>query len=699
MRRLGAELARATGKEFLSQFYDLQKFYDSVDVLKLIDAAIELNFDPVDITLCLQIHLAPRILKANGAYCIPQHVANSILQGCSRSNSWSRLFLHRLMEDVHKVAPEARLGQHVDDVNIAAVGDIDEVVNISVKANSRFVEGVTDLRLTISQSKSHCVASRPKVSKAYATRMRTRGLEVQRRTSTRDLGLDAGGGRRRAAVVFAQRVKQATKRASRYAVIANKLKHWHKGVGKTFNNTGLKPAATYGHTAYGVPPTTLSKLRAIIAVTTGYAGQGHCVTTLLHGECGPDGDPAVYIRTEQVDQWLKIVDGMKSGVADAPSLVKAWQLAQKDATAANRWKKATGPVSATVATLADIGWQTPSPFRWVEPCDGEKGTDRVWYYTGGDSAELKAAIADAASRTAWREAAGHFDGSGAEGGVDFTTFQRHIDYYHRKQLYGHAGMLKKIAYGQMWNTERQHHANSRIQVECDICGEGVDNTCHRAYGCSCIEAYLNDVNRRQRGDVIIPSAWKREAIEGGAQRTAIFWCRGLPPKAWYEALIPAPRTDEDETVIGEMDIAGGHIYSDGSGGRNSRDKRIRRCGYGYALIYEGRDGFELVSAAFGPLPGDAQTVPRAELMAVTSILSKSKRAFRDLIIHVDCKYVVRGWLQGKGLKPASNRDLWDRFWELIDQVPVQVSLVKVQSHLTDAHVAGGDHRCHRRLRQ
>ena len=41
---------------------------------------------------------------------------------------------------------------------------------------------------------------------------------------------------------------------------------------------------------------TLAKVRAITALTTGEAWQGHCAMTLIHGEYGPKDDLALYTR-------------------------------------------------------------------------------------------------------------------------------------------------------------------------------------------------------------------------------------------------------------------------------------------------------------------------------------------------------------------------------------------------------------------
>ncbi len=264
--------------------------------------------------------------------------------------------------------------------------------------------------------------------------------------------------------------------------------------------------------------------------------------------------------------------------------------------------------------------------------------------------------------------------------MDFAVFHRHLQYYQKKQLHGHAGMLRKIAYAQVWHTARQNAANPTFVIGCAVCGRPHDDMKHRVYECNYIDGAIDHHHA-------VPDDWRNEATSEGTHSDAIFWCRGLPPVKWYRNLIPDAAAEVDETTLGEHDIAGGEIYSDGSGGRDTKDVRLRRCGYGYALILDSGGSHELVAGAYGPLPGEVQTVPRAELMAVVSLLRRCRRAFRNIRVHVDCKYVVRGWTGGKDNKPRSNRDLWDDLWAIVAQVFVRVQLVKVRPHVTDRHVA------------
>ena len=66
----------------------------------------------------------------------------------------------------------------------------------------------------------------------------------------------------------------------------------------------------------------------------------------------------------------------------------------------------------------------------------------------------------------------------------------------------------------------------------------------------------------------------------------------------------------------------------------------------------------LESACFGGLPGEDQTVPRAELMAVIQTMKLTGE--RPVKLYSDNKYVVDGFKGSRHLQTADgdNQDLW-----------------------------------------
>ena len=70
--------------------------------------------------LGLQMHMAPRLIKARDAYAMADLPANGIIAGCTQSNTFARILLHRIMEQRYhdpRHEGEARLvRQYVDDI-------------------------------------------------------------------------------------------------------------------------------------------------------------------------------------------------------------------------------------------------------------------------------------------------------------------------------------------------------------------------------------------------------------------------------------------------------------------------------------------------------------------------------------------------------------------------------------------------------
>ena len=109
------------------------------------------------------------------------------------------------------------------------------------------------------------------------------------------------------------------------------------------------------------------------------------------------------------------------------------------------------------------------------------------------------------------------------------------------------------------------------------------------------------------------------------------------PAEWTE--VPPP-THQVITQLGEPLTVVGHtivVFTDGSGGRNSSDPRIRRCGCAWVIA----GPHAPICGVSGNLMG-LQTVPRAELIALIEFVRELEIHPRitDITIYSDCKMVV-----------------------------------------------------------
>ena len=137
-------------------------------------------------------------------------------------------------------------------------------------------------------------------------------------------------------------------------------------------------------------------------------------------------------------------------------------------------------------------------------------------------------------------------------------------------------------------------------------------------------------------------------------------------------------------------ISWGHFFTDGSGGAETEDPRLRRCGDGVTWIFSDGGLLHTLGGRAGILHGRNQSVARAELRAAVEALRLARKATRQVIIWTDCMFVINGFARGRRRKHLSHADLWVEFWKAHDAISPPVQLHKVwRSHATEAGIAAG----------
>jgi hypothetical protein len=115
------------------------------------------------------------------------------------------------------------------------------------------------------------------------------------------------------------------------------------------------------------------------------------------------------------------------------------------------------------------------------------------------------------------------------------------------------------------------------------------------------------------------------------------WLRGLPPLG----LLPCiDRQSPSDIIVGNAAAAAaedGHDhYSDGTLGKNGKLTNLAHGGWGWAILDPNNVA---VAGRCGLLEGDVQTVPRAELRALLSILEHAARE-TSITVRVDASYLL-----------------------------------------------------------
>ena len=131
-RRLMAERAVALGQAALELMFDIEKFYDSIDIVLLVQESIRMEYPVHEMLNGLVAHRLPRVIKVGNDVSLPVDIRASILQGCMRSNSWARMYVHKMLEDMHYEIPFT-INQFVDDMAATIVGKMDDVAHCAAQ--------------------------------------------------------------------------------------------------------------------------------------------------------------------------------------------------------------------------------------------------------------------------------------------------------------------------------------------------------------------------------------------------------------------------------------------------------------------------------------------------------------------------------------------------------------------------------------
>ena len=105
------EMGTYSGLEVAKVLWDLEKFYDTINITKLVRKCGECRY-PIKLTaLGLIMHTAPRMLKAYDHYMMVGLPANGIIAGCTQSNHFARIFLHDIIRATLEGSPYNNITQ------------------------------------------------------------------------------------------------------------------------------------------------------------------------------------------------------------------------------------------------------------------------------------------------------------------------------------------------------------------------------------------------------------------------------------------------------------------------------------------------------------------------------------------------------------------------------------------------------------
>ncbi len=242
-------------------------------------------------------------------------------------------------------------------------------------------------------------------------------------------------GVRRGTKVMQSRLRKAGQRAKgiRTVIAVNKD-------AKALVNTGFRPQAVWGMEAQGLSPTTLRRLRSLVAGMSGAKHPGGCATLAIRMAFTEEADPLIYRRLQLFPGVVAHPGGPRGPEAGCHiSLESTCASAQDDSEALAKGQRVhIGSDRITV------------PSFWVDS-DGEEFNLR----TCDKDRLLDYALKGALNESIWQMASKHHLGKGLEHGSDLTVLRRHLRQLRRHGLHGHAGMLQMVASGALWPAARR----------------------------------------------------------------------------------------------------------------------------------------------------------------------------------------------------------------------------------------------------
>ena len=257
-------------------FIDLQKFYDSVDLVLLMRACGVLGYPRIPLLLLVQAFLGPLTLRADGHHSNQVPVSQGLVAGSSQANHLARALLHRALHDHHNRCRKLAVSQFVDDLKMYTEGTTGQVVYRFSQATVELFHSLGKLKVDLSPSKCGFVATTRGIALTVCSGWQQKDFGISSTKHARDLGVDVSFGSR-AVPIGRKRARRACIRSGRMRCFAEK----HQRACRLLFKGGALPQSTYGHQIWGIPPTAMKRLRSAAAWTSGGYRAGMCTTTLL----------------------------------------------------------------------------------------------------------------------------------------------------------------------------------------------------------------------------------------------------------------------------------------------------------------------------------------------------------------------------------------------------------------------------------
>ncbi len=321
-------------------------------------------------------------------------------------------------------------------------------------------EGVRELDLRLSE-KSVLLPSSSEEVKAIVRGLRRAGVKIKGAAIGEDVGVEAAAGTRRTARTVDGRIAKGRKRADRVGHLCKKVK-WAAKLG----TTGVQPAHMYGHQAVGASRRQVNAMRRNLKAASHLGPTKGCVATVIRWVHGENVDPLVTVRLQQLDEWFHIWEG--SDVAERRQLRKHWRKVMPELVAcSDRWSMSSGPVAATICTLAQVGCRPAAPDRWMSP----RGSMALVSFTPHAKSLIREEVRQDLEALAANEAAEHANGRGIGDRILLGPARAAKRYFIKNKRWKEAAAVDHLVIGSLLGPAPKPDGSYRNESYCVRCGK------------------------------------------------------------------------------------------------------------------------------------------------------------------------------------------------------------------------------------
>ena len=582
-RLLRAEHAKVNNYHMLTLFIDLQGFYDGIRWQRVLEQGLDQGFPAPLLALSLCIYQGPRCLNGESVLSPPIYPRRGLLQGCPLAPTLAKLALETPLQNTIRAQGVTNADLWLDDISIDAVHRSPAVAAGAALSIFRQIKQDLDAEgLEVSSRKTHFVGTSSKAVAELKKAKQPTDPDIQ--SLAKDLGIDSAGARRRRLFTANKRFRCGVRRVKKL----NTLRVPCRKARVRVLRTSPFAAALYGHEAQGIAPKRLKVFRASLSKQLGRAAVGS-VDVILDLFSHEAPDPQYTVVVQQAEAVIRCA--LAHGEEGRQLMLQAWQpLWQRQLHTRYGWQKVSGPLSALIQYLQDLGvdGQDPLCWKWAghtldiaieDPC-----------LLGKVRAFLAQVVA------AWRTKrfSQAQSASGAENGVDWTAA--------RRLLRADRLPARRSSYKMVFQGLHLHEGNSGLPF-CQWCGKK-NTPQHLLYDCKELPGakpapkWLLDY-RSKVPDVCL-------------------WQRGMLPKKYIQSTAEHA-VFRDGIFAEEKPPWGRFVYAtDASGGRYTKDPRLRHVGWAVIAAVHGPQGLTKVGTLSGVLMNS--TVSAGESEAIINLL-------------------------------------------------------------------------------